>query len=83
MHGLSRLANAAQREQAWIDWEYVAARASAAGREDLVRQHQPAQFAGAAAIDRSIAAVRAAFGWPLVWEMRAAERGQSVSGDRS
>lgn len=84
MRNLARLSAYAARQQAWADWEYVAALARAAGREDLVRRCQPAQFASAREVDRSIAAVRSQFGWPPVWQLReSAERAAGGPGDRS
>ena len=67
---LNRITNHANWLQAWDDWRYVARVAEALGRADVVKANTPDAQAGAWFVDKKIAAIRAVFQWPPVWQMR-------------
>jgi hypothetical protein len=58
MRNLARLTNAANRIEAWRDWQRMVEQAEAAGHADLIKRYQPLQDAGWRMIDKAIAHVR-------------------------
>ncbi len=62
MRNLARLTNAANRIEAWRDWQKLAQEAADAGRADVVSMYAPREDAGWRMIDRRIAALRKALG---------------------
>lgn len=80
---LSRINNYYQRNQAWADWEYVAAKARRGGYGGLVEQHKPISSASVSMIDRGIAALRAEFGWPEVYKLREQDAAGNTRGEHA
>lgn len=72
----NRITNYYNLIQTRADWEYIAAKAKAAGASALVALYYPGANAGVRKIDKAIEIIRAAMGWPYVFEMRKAEKVQ-------
>lgn len=67
---LSRIANHDSKREAINDYVYVSLKAIGLGRNDIVDANPVKTGYGWRRIDRCTAAIRAEFGWPLVYEMR-------------
>ena len=71
---VNRINNWYNNQAAREDWEYIAAKATAAGRPDIVAANEPLGGDSWRQIDKAIGVIRAELGWPTIYQMRLADK---------